>query len=298
MDTAARQAFPDPTVIYEEVGGEIFDKIDWSPLHSEMSPIERRFVNGLICCYKPESVLEIGVSLGGGTVNLLNALSDNPAASLVSVDRASVWWNDNRTPVASDVYKAFPSLPEGKWRLILDKDPSEVLESLGRTYDFAVIDTAHLHPVESLNFLCALPFLRDGAIVVLHDTSLMIRVRKCLASRVLLSAVTAEKCWPQQGDHPGLEGVANIAALRISDDTKKYIGNVFQSLMIPWAMFPESDIDNVRTFLVKHYDRYCLGVFDTAVGLNRRWLHQNAPSKILHRCYGALRTAKVRLMEA
>ena len=30
MATAARQAFPDPTVIYEEVGGEIFDKIDWS----------------------------------------------------------------------------------------------------------------------------------------------------------------------------------------------------------------------------------------------------------------------------
>ena len=298
MDKPQRRDFFDKSVTYEEYCREISEKIDWSALHSEMSPIERRFVGGLLRYFTPANVLEVGVSLGGGTVNILNAIRDNPAASLVSIDRSKVWWNDNRTPVASDVFKTFPDLSEDKWRLILGKDPSEVLEPLGRVFDFAVIDTAHLHPVESLNFLCALPYLQDGAIVVLHDTSLMIRVRKCLASRVLLSSVSAEKCFPREGDHPGLGGVANIAALVISADTKKYISDVFEALMIPWAIFPESDITNVRAFLARHYDEYCLGVFDTAVGLNSRWLRQTAPKKLLRTCYSFLRTAKVRLTEA
>jgi hypothetical protein len=72
---------------------------------------------------------------------------------------------------------------------------------------------------------------------------------------------------------------------------------VFESLMIPWATFPESDIDNIRAFLSRHYDDGCLGVYDTAVGLNRRWLHRNAPQKMLFSCYSLLRAAKVRLLE-
>jgi hypothetical protein len=291
----AQRDFSDRSIAYEDYGGDIFEKIDWSALHSEMSSTERRFVNGLIRYFTPENVLEVGVSLGGGTVNILNSIGDDPQASLVSIDRSSVWWNDKKTPVAADAYKTFPDLPAEKWKLILDKDPSEVLASLGKTFDFAIIDTAHLHPVESLNFLCVLPFLRDGAIVVLHDTSLMIRVRKCLASRILLSSVAAEKCFPREGDHPGLGGVANIAALRICADTKRYISDAFEALMIPWATFPESDVENVRAFLMQHYDDYCLGVYDTAVSLNRRWLHQSATEKMLRRCYGALRSAKVRL---
>lgn len=290
--------FSDKSIAFEDYGGEVFEKIDWSAQHSEMSPIERRFINGLIRIFTPLNVLEIGVSLGGGTVNILNAIADFPAASLVSIDRSRVWWNDNKTPIASDVFRTFPNLSEEKWKLILGKDPSEVLDSLGRKYDFAVIDTAHLHPVESLNFLCTLPYLKDGAIVVLHDTSLMIRVRKCLASRVVLSSVAAEKRFPREGDHPGLGGVANIAALKITADTKKYISDAFEALMIPWAMFPKADIENVRACLARHYDEYCLGLFDTAVRLNRKWLHQSAPEKILRGCYGVLRTAKVRLTAA
>jgi cellulose biosynthesis protein BcsQ len=50
----------------------------------------------------------------------------------------------------------FPDLKH-KWELIRGKDPSEVMESIGKKFDFAVIDTAHLHPVETLNFLCVLP---------------------------------------------------------------------------------------------------------------------------------------------
>lgn len=288
----------DKSTAYENYGGEVYEKIDWPALHSEMSDIERRFVNGLIRFHKPENLLEIGVSLGGGTVNLLNAISDNPAASLVSIDRANVWWNDRKTPVASDVFKTFPALTGGKWTLVSGKDPSEVLDQLGKTFDFAVIDTAHLHPVECFNFLCALPYLKDSAIVVLHDTSLMIRVRKCLASRILLTSVVADKCFPHTGDHPGLGGVANIAALEICADSRKYISGAFESLMIPWAVFPESDVENIRAFLARHYDAYSLGIYDTAVDLNRGWLRQGAPEKILRKCYGILRAAKVRLTQA
>ena len=90
MDKSQRRDFSDKSIAYEDYGSETFEKIDWSALHSEMSHTERRFVNGLIRFFRPENVLEVGVSLGGGTVNILSAISDNPVASLVSMDHSSL----------------------------------------------------------------------------------------------------------------------------------------------------------------------------------------------------------------
>lgn len=73
----------------EEYRSEIYDRIDWSDIDSEMTDGQRRFIHGLIQYYEPEKVLELGVSAGGGTIVLLNALMENAQAKLYSIDSAT-----------------------------------------------------------------------------------------------------------------------------------------------------------------------------------------------------------------
>jgi predicted O-methyltransferase YrrM len=253
-----------------------YEKMDYSKCHSEMLPIERRFVNGLLRYYQPKNILEVGVSRGGGTVNLLNAIEDMPDANLTSIDKLDYFYADKSIPVAVDVKEVFPCYPAGKWRLVTGKDPSEVMESFGKVFDFVVIDTAHTHPIESFNFLCVLPYLKDGAVVIMHDISMFIFYNgRFLAPRTLMCSVVAEKLLPRH-EYDFLYGygptVRNIVALQIIPDTRKYIGNVFQALMLPWETYSADDTENVRKHLSKHYTSEQMDDFDKAMRINAAWI--------------------------
>jgi predicted O-methyltransferase YrrM len=293
------ESFSTMPIVPEEYEATHADKVDWSDLNSEMSEQERKFVNGLIRYYQPQSLLEVGVSQGGGSVNLLNAINDQAEASLTSIDRMEFYYGDGVTPVGNDVVKTYPDLPTGKWNLITGKDPSEVMETLGKTYDFAVIDTAHLHPIESLNFLCVLPYLKDGAIVILHDISLFYHGEvngnyngRSLATRILLSTVTGEKIFPQRKTITYIssnELVHNIVALQINEDTRKYIGNVFQSLFIPWETYPGDGIKSIKNLLTKHYPQALMEDFLQATQQNAAWVLSERRTFSLERLASAIR---------
>jgi len=250
------------------------DRVDYSTIFSQMSPIERRFINGLLRYYQPKRVLEIGVSRGGGTVNILNALEDMPDTSLCSIDI-----------IASDhcgieAKTLFPDIPTSRWQLIEGCDTSKVVAKLAADgkFDFVVIDSMHLHPVESLNFLSILPFLNEGTIVVLHDISVFVFPKENgtnLAARILYSSVVAEKLSPYYGDEiheNSLQGITNIAAFQISTDTLKYIGNVFDGLYLPWEHYPFQYLDTVRALIALHYSAENLEKFNEARGQNGAWL--------------------------
>jgi predicted O-methyltransferase YrrM len=249
-------------IIPEEYELSPYQKIDYTNLHSEMDEIERKFVNGLIRYYTPQNIIEIGVAYGGGSVNLLNAINDVSGSRLVSIDRALHY---NNTPIGSDVMTVFSEEEVAqKWTLVTDSDPSTVLDDLSYRYDFAVIDTVHLHPIESLNFLCVLPYMNDGAIVVLHDTALYLRnSNDSYATRVLMCAVAAPKLTHA---YQGRE--QNIIAFQINSDTYKYVDNIFDSLFLPWGYMPiGEDIDRIRELLCKHYNVLQVEKFDRAVKL-------------------------------
>jgi len=264
-------------VIYEEIELLLYNKIDWSKLHSEMSDQERRFVHGLIRHYKPKRLLELGVSRGGGSVNLLNAVSDDDDASLTSIDRAENFYDNDDVRVGSDVALTFPELSDYKWKLFTGVDVSEIIESIGKTFDFAIIDTAHVHPVESLNFLCVLPYLCDDAVVVFHDISLFYRtgyLRKSLATRILISTLSTDKIFPAAKTTRFIsktEPVFNICALRVTLDLKRHISNTFLSLSLPWETYPIYDITNIRIHLRKHYTDKNIALFDEADCANLAW---------------------------
>jgi len=272
----------DITIIPEEYGTDCFKNIDMEtasesyPMLSEMTIIERKFVNGLICYYEPKSILEIGVSGGGGSAVLLDAISNIKESTLTSIDIMDSWYVDKSKKIGFIVGEFFPKLLRNNWELITGKDPAEVLPKLNKRYDFAIIDTAHIHPVESLNFLTALPFLNDGAIVILHDISLCV-VRgflQSLAPRILWSSVVGSKLSPRNEyiypENSNNEiNVKNIGAFQISSDTKKYIRNVFESLLIPWERYINT-IDAVGGFIQDYYDVELVNILNKSKEFNKK----------------------------
>jgi len=263
----------------ENIDSEMFNAIPSETYElMQMSSPERRFLFGLIRHFKPKHILEIGVAEGGGTNLMLQSIKDMKETTLTSIDFAEKTYKQNK-PIGFVALEKNANNP--KWVLISGKDPSEVIESFGKKFDFAIIDTAHIHPIETLNFLSVLPFLEDGAIVVLHDLSLYLHRSYFrdlsrfpfveLATRYLFTSVAGEKIMVSSTDKEYISAwtLPNIGAFQVTSDTRKYIDGVFYSLAIPWAFIPEDYvIDNIRNIVKKYYDKTKLELFDDAIKAN------------------------------
>ena len=246
-------------------------RVNYSNINSEMNNEERLFVNGLILENKPKKIIEIGVSCGGGTVNILNAIDNMPGSSLVSIDIATHYYANEAIAIGAEAYCTFPNA--SNWELYTGKDCSEVLPLIDEKFDFAIIDTAHLHPVESLNFLCLLPYLNNGAIVVLHDISLFYynTSGRALATRILASTLAAEKLFTYKNTTNYIsndEKICNICAFEITDNLRKYIENTFLALSLPWECYPVECISSMRKCIYDNYPPKLLAIFDEAEKYN------------------------------
>ncbi|MEY8338952.1 class I SAM-dependent methyltransferase [Lachnospiraceae bacterium 62-35] len=262
----------DLPIVPEEYGKEIYERIDWTVVDSEMTDGQRRFINGLIQYYCPERVLELGVSAGGGTTVLLNALKENENAELYSIDSASQFYRNPDLPVGYCAMEKYADLMNKKWHLLGGYDPAEIMEKLDEKFDFCVIDTYHHHPVEVLNFISILPWLNDGAIVIMHDTTvfewrLKETFLQMLAPRLLLSAVCAEKYIP---DLPsGNMTTSNIAAWQVSADTRKYCQGLFDILYVPWETpILKGTCQSINELVKKHYPSKMSEYYADAVRVN------------------------------
>ena len=129
---------------------------------SQMYNNDREFLNGIIRKFRPHKILEIGVCYGGSSIIMLNAINDFKDSKLYSIDLDS---NEN---VGKCVYKYFPDFVK-KWELFKGNVASNFMKKIGDNIDMVFIDTAHFEPGEILDFLIVLPFLKEGAIIIIHD---------------------------------------------------------------------------------------------------------------------------------
>jgi predicted O-methyltransferase YrrM len=254
----------------ENIDAEMFNAIPPKTYEfMEMDAPEKKFLFGLIRYFKPKNILEIGVSSGGGSGLILQAIKDIKESTLTSIDIGKQAYRYPDEPVGFVALRENANNPQ--WSLITGKDSSDVIESLDKKFDFAVIDTVHVHPIETLNFLSILPFLQDGSIVVLHDLSLYLFNSRGLATKFLFNSVAAEKITVSSNDKEYISQLIlpNIGAFQITSDTWKYIDGVFHSLTVPWGFMPDNDIiDSVSNIVRNHYDKTKLVLFDDAVKAN------------------------------
>ncbi len=261
---------------------KIFDKVPQYNGYCEMSEFEQSFLCGLLKKKKPKKVLEIGVSAGGTSAVILNCLSLlGEKVEMYSVDLRDTYYRNTNLKAGFVAEEAKRYISEKvKHTLFTGNVIPAFIEQMGGDIDFLIIDTAHVLPGEMLDFLVCLPYLSSEAIVVLHDVSLNIngKDRNAYATKLLFDTVVADKYLMEAPDK--FYNFPNIAAFQITEDTYKYIENVFSALTITWAYMPEKKhLDLYREILNKKYEnKELIYLFDKAVDLQTCLVCENFKS--------------------
>ncbi|MBD5647882.1 MAG: class I SAM-dependent methyltransferase [Desulfovibrio sp.] len=217
----------------------------------ELSAKNCTFLAGLIRRYHPKTLLEVGVSAGGSSALFLHILDKlHLDSELVSVDLREQWTINAKFATGWAAKKLYPD--KKNWHLYTGKFLPEIIEDLDVEFDFCFLDTVHKLPGECLDYLVVLPFMREGGIIAMHDTSLYYQVENAFATRVLFDAAVGHKIIPPQNT----QSDANIAAFQISQDTYKYIINIFSALSFPWDYIVDKrQIQIYYDFFRKYYGR-------------------------------------------
>ena len=233
---------------------------------------EPYFINGIIRKFKPKNCLEIGVSRGGGSIIILNAIKDINDSRLISLDLSEDLYINNGQKTGCNVKKYFPELAENKWKLFTGKQPHIFLEKLNMKFDFLFLDTTHLAPGELINIIEALPFLNENAIVVLHDVMFHLPSHnyyvppevKYHPSMIYLMTTLKGKKYIMLSK---LFQFENIGAIILSKNQENYYLNYFLLLMSPWNYMPSDEqIEQLQKFIKKYYKkRLYLNIFNSAV---------------------------------
>lgn len=209
----------------------------------KMSETESAFLTALLEQEKPKNVLELGVFAGGTTCLIMEVLSKvSPNAHLTSVDLYDNWFDD---PSKKTGFLCKSSSAPISWELITGKYLPE-LASEFTPFDFVILDTVHFVPGELLDILVILKMVQDKAIVVLHDINLFATgfawQQNAFATKLVYDAVVGEKINVLI---PNSLEPANIGAFIVTEDTLKYIINLFLLFSFRWEYIISKEEFNI-----------------------------------------------------
>lgn len=208
---------------------------------TEMIDSEHGFLCGLIRDRRPKSIVEVGVAEGGTTAIILNCIQElSLDCTLISIDLSKQLYYDNTKETGWVLKRLARMKPEAfdpsKQKFVLGNVLPVWLDSIPKkSIDFLILDTMHVMPGETLDFIAAFPYLSEDAVVVLHDVrySYVSGDPRGIATTVLFQSVVADKFLNNQAKYP------NIAAFQLNTDTSKYMCNVFTALITTWSYLPE-----------------------------------------------------------
>ncbi len=235
----------------------------------EMSEWQTSFLCGLLRKFRPHKILEVGTSAGGTAAVMMNCISQIKSDCLFySTDVSEYWYRDNNmrsgfiAEYATDIVGTEYVKHETKIGITPD-----IIDDIGGNIDFLLLDTIHMIPGEILDFLVCLPYLKENAIVVLHDV-MHHRFSNNVyshATQILLDSVTAIK-MPVFGPDNEFD-CPNISAFQINEDTRKYVFDVFSALLLTWQYrVGKEQIDAYRRkYLELDYSDTCIKVFDCCI---------------------------------
>lgn len=254
--------YMEPRDIYEKTGTNA----------SELSEAEHGFICGLIKKYKPQKIVELGVSGGGTSVLILNCLQKLGLndTRMYSVDLSETYHFNPEKRCGFQIEEARPFLKNiGNHKLILGKILPEVIEDIAKDgkIDFLILDTTHYLPGELMDFAIAIPFLADEAVVVLDDTSFWFEGenRWAFATKVLFDlCISDNKYYAQTPD-----GFSKIVAFTMPRKTHSWQKNIFDALSMPWHYCFDTQIKAYESIVDKYFAGDIQDSFKKAVKINR-----------------------------
>ena len=241
---------------------------------SEMSNSDRGFLNALILRRQPRKCVELGVSAGGSSVLMLNAIKDIAGAKLYSHDYCTEYYRNPKLK-SGFLVDEYPEL-KNQWKLYTGGLALRFLDEIGRDIDFCLIDTMHLNPGEILDFLMILPYLKNGAMVVFHDinmhASAKLKLWWRITNNLLISAIRGQKFIPGgffQGNKE-LAQFPNIGAVEIDESTRQNLFGIFNLLTIYWPYLPPKiDEEEIYAHFRKYYSEFYLSYLQTVFTYHR-----------------------------
>jgi len=240
--------------ILEKIETKLEGKVSGTEYNkNEMTPKERGFLNGIIRKTKPKNIVEIGLSAGGSTCVILNAISDMDGAKLYSFDYCEFWYRGGEKSGLKTGFLVERIVPEqmSKWELHTGGVPCKHFGFLPKDgIDVAFIDTAHHNPGEFFNILEILPYMNKNGIVIFHDTAYHILNALGITNCVVINTLKGKRIHLKTEYTVGLP---NIAALVLDDITSDVNWALFTNISLPWA-YKISEEDFVE--LYKHYGKF------------------------------------------
>lgn len=244
---------------------------DDNTINVEMSKEEIWFLKTFIKNYNPKKIVEIGISAGGNTVNLLKW--KNRDSQLFSVDLATQWYKD-KTKLSG--FMADELNVKDNFKLYLGCDYFEVCEEIGNDIDAIIIDTTHILPGELLTFLAALPQLKNGCVVILHDIHLnMLSIHTnrfseygiaAFCTGLLFGSVSSNKKWTLKSN------ISNIGAFIVDDSTRNNIKDIFHILCTTWNSYPYNlDLKKYLNYIQDNYSLDCHNLFENLLKLQSKY---------------------------
>ena len=212
------------------------------------------------------------MAYGGTAALILNSIYDINGAKLFSIDISKNCYRMVSKETGFLVKERFPELID-KWKIYTGGLTSEFIEKIGNEIDLVYIDTVHLSPGEMINFLEILPFLKEEAFVVLHDTFLMYcknyikKEIKNFTNNQILCYVRGELILPSYDNNTFSR---NIGALKLSKNQKRYYLHNFLALGTQWHYFPSKrELQILKNFFKKYYEEKYVTIFDDAIEKNK-----------------------------
>ena len=238
-----------------------------------LTPDEQKFLNGIIRKIRPKKIVEIGVACGGSSAIILNSIKNINKAKLFSIDKLSYCYLIPTKKVGFIVEEKLPELMN-KWTLYKGNIISEVIETIGKEIDLVFLDTMHITPGEMLDLLQVLPFLKEEAIIVLHDTFLMFRnektEKKNFSNNQILVYIRGELLLPNYRDKVFSH---NIGAIKLCKEQNRFYRHYFMALGTQWEYIPDNiDLKLIRKFFMKYYGNKYVEIYDDAIEKNKKYL--------------------------
>lgn len=240
--------------------------------NAEMSVSEVEFLFSLIDQKQPKKVVEVGVAAGGTTAAILQYVSMKQyEIEMISIDKSELYYRDESLKTGYVARDYLVDKMQVNHKFMLGKYAVEYLCEIGNNIDFLILDTVHSMPGEFLDFLAFLPYLTDGAVVVLHDTCLNHASNNLYgyATQLLLDAVSGDKIFDLTVDN----GIPNIGAFIVTNETRKNIEDVFRALLVTWRYdLTEIEVTLYKNHYFLHYPQNLVDLFDLACMLNKKSL--------------------------
>ena len=257
--------------IYEDYDNNIITEKIKKYSGWELRLEEAKFINGIIRKNKLKKCLEIGVSQGGSSILILNSIKNFEDSILVSLDLNKELYTDPNKNTGYRVNQYFPELSKN-WKLYTGEQPHKFLVNLNIKFDFLFLDSTHVSPGELLNFIEALPFLNENAIVVIHDLlwhfSKVINTKFFPSCISLIPTLYGDKVFIKKHN----VAISNMGAIFLYKNQEEHYLDYFLLLLNFWEYIPtEIQIDDLRHFIKTYYrDDIYINIFDLAVMKNKK----------------------------